>query len=228
MSLLKRVGKQALFYTCKGQIIVEAIKERMQKHPEIYTFVLLPTICSNERNVLVILGPGGIELLRREKGTSFVERDKNGVLYREQLQYSNRMEFLITKELGNITFPICAELLEPLYYSKMIEEGNADFIVTPSFSPGYQAFEKTLKKGEAAMTLGVWVNCCSAKAVSRAEKVPEVLAAVQLPEVNDKSCVQQIEPKCNFTCSGEVCYFDITIIYQKKKFYIQFNHCMCA
>lgn len=208
--------------------IVNNIKARMQQQPEIYTFVLLPTICRDDKNVLVVLGPGGIELLRRDKGTAFIEQDEDGECYREQLKYNNKMELLITKELGNIAFPICAELLEPQYYAKMLEEGHADFIIIPSFSPGYRAFEKTLRKGEAAMTLGLWINCCSAKEISRNGKVPEVLAAIQLPDASDNNCVHQIEPKCSFTCSDEICYFDITIIYQKERFYIKCNHCMRA
>lgn len=209
--------------------VLEAIKEKMRMHPEIYSFVLLPTICGSERNVLVILGPGGVELMHKDKGTAFIEEDEYGESYRERLQYNNQIELLITKELGNIAFPICAELLEPMYYSKMMEEGHADFIITPSFSPGYQAFIKTLKKGEAAMTLGLWVNCCSAKNVSRNGKVPEVLAAVQIPtNTNDDECVQQIKPQCDFACSDEICYFDITIVYQNKRFYVQFEHCICA
>lgn len=58
--------------------IVNEIKVRMQKHPEIYTFVLLPTMCCDEKNVLVVLGPGGVELLRRDKGTSFMEQNEDG------------------------------------------------------------------------------------------------------------------------------------------------------
>lgn len=208
---------------------LKEIKKRMQKHPEIYSFVLLPTICGGEKNKLIVLGPGGTELLLKEKGTAFIEQDESGESYRERLQYSNQMDLLITKELGNIAFPICAELLEPQYYSKMIEEGHADFIITPSFSPGYQAFMKTLKKGEAAMTLSLWVNCCSAKAVSRNGRVPEVVAAVQLPSsTNDNESVQQIKPQCDFVCSDEICYFDITIVYQNQRFYVQFEHCICA
>lgn len=208
--------------------IVSIIKAKMREHPEICTYVLLPTICGGEKNVLVVLGPGGIEMFRRDKGTSFILQDENGESYKEQLQYKNQIELLITQELGNIAFPICAELLEPLYYSKMIEEGHADFIISPSFSPGYQAFEKTLKKGEAAMTLGLWVNCCSAGGISRNGKVPETLAAVQLPYTNDENCVRKIKPECNGNCGDEVCYFDVTIIYRRQMFYVQFEHCMCA
>ncbi|MDE6601497.1 MAG: hypothetical protein K2K90_04925 [Lachnospiraceae bacterium] len=46
---------------------LSGIKSKMREHPEICTFVIAPTICADGTNVLVVLGPGGVECLRHKK-----------------------------------------------------------------------------------------------------------------------------------------------------------------
>lgn len=197
-------------------------------HPEYCTFVLLPTYCANGHNTLVVLGPGGVELLHQNKGTAFVLRENDSPPKKEYLEYSNRINVLITQELGNIVFPICAELLEPIRYNKLVDAAHADTILCPSFSPGYNAFASTFLKGIAPMLLSLWINTCSAKSVSCNGKIPSTLGIVQLPVSNPQEAFHEFNQPCNGHCSDSVCYLDISIYYQDDKFYISGKWAKCA
>ena len=208
--------------------IVDAIKQRMEMHPEYTTFVLLPTYCTNGHNTLVVLGPGGIEMLRQNKGTSFVLRKNDSSSKREYLEYSNHINVLITQELGNIVFPICAELLERMHYDKLVDVAHADTILCPSFSPGYNAFASTFLKGIAPMLLSLWINTCSAKSVSLNGKIPSTLGIVQLPVTVPTKALQEYKQPCNGHCTDCVCYLDLSIYYQDDKFHINGTWANCA
>lgn len=209
--------------------IVEQVKDRMKIHPEYCTFVLLPTICNGERNTLIVLGPGGVEILRQDKGTPFILRDNRGERKKEGFQYTNKMHVLITKELGNVAFPICAEVLDPSYYHVLADVARVDTVLCPSFSPGIGAFRKTLVKGLASMLLSVWVNTCSAKCVSANGQVPEVLGIVQLPDAKvEEEPLHEIRRRCQGQCFPEVCYFEAFIKYQNAKFQVESMHYCCA
>ena len=109
--------------------ILNRIKEKMREWPENYTFVAAPTICSDGRNVLVVLGPGGVECLRQEKTAPAILLTKDGRQEREELCYTNQVHLLITRELGLMAFAICAELLDPDYYRLIVDTVLADTII---------------------------------------------------------------------------------------------------
>lgn len=222
-----------VFPECLGtDEIVDGIKQRMRAHPEIFTLVILPTICENEKNTLIVLGPGGTECLKHNKTTPFILIDENNLERREQLKYDNHIPVLLTKELGMMVFPICAEFLDPGCYKAMTEAAMADTIICPSFSPGVQAFADTMIKGTSMKILQFYVNTCSAKKVSRNETVAEPLGMVELPYIKQRGGDQaiplfKIEKKCTGSCHTMLCYFNITITYDKKaeKFSMETSHC---
>lgn len=211
-----------------SESVLQEIKSRMQEHPECCSFVVVPTICHNGKNTLVVLGPGGIECLRQEKTTPAILITKDGKAEREDLIYGNQVHLLITQELGLVAFAICAELLDPDYYRLLVDTALVDTIVCPSFSPGVKAFHDTLLKGTAAKLLEVYVNSCSAKAVSRIGEVAEPLGYIHVPDTETEYCIQGIQRECQGTCAEEICYFDILITYKDKKFSIVSIHRQCA
>lgn len=224
-----------VFTECLGTIeIVEEVKQRMRRHPEICTFVVLPTICEKDQNKMIVLGPGGIECLRHNKATPFILLDEGNVGRREQLEYENHISVLITEELGMIVFPICAEFLEPGYYKAMTEIAMADMVICPSFSPGVQAFIDTMLKGSPLKLLQLYVNTCSAKEISRNRRVAEPLGMVQLPYVAQKGNQQEsplikMKKECEGNCVDALCYFHISISYDKNslRFDVKKEHCHC-
>lgn len=223
-----------VFTECLGtRETVEEIKGRMRMWPEVCTFVILPTICENDKNTLIVLGPGGTECLRHHKATPFILIGKDKVSRREQLEYDNRIPVLITKELGMVVFPVCAEFLDPEYYKVMTEIAMATTVICPSFSPGIQAFIDTMKKGTPIKLLQLYINTCSAKEVSRKGTVAEPLGMVQLPYITlkgneQKSSLIEMQKQCKDNCSDMLCYFDILISYNlnSQAFDIKTKHCV--
>lgn len=211
-----------------SESILQVIKSRMQEHPECCSFVVLPTICHNGKNILVVLGPGGIECLRQEKTTPAILITKDGKAEREDLVYGNQVHLLITQELGLIAFAICAELLDPDYYRLIVDTALVDTIVCSSFSPGVAAFHDTLLKGTAAKLLELYINSCSAKAVSRKGAVAEPLGYIHVPDAETEYCIQGVQRECQDICAEEICYFDVLITYKDKKFSIASVHRRCA
>lgn len=209
--------------------VVREIKIRMRKHPECTTIVLLPTICKDGENTLIILGPNGTECLRQNKLSSFILIDDEGNRVREELVYDNKIHLVNTRELGIIAFPICADLLDPKYYHAITEVAMADTIICPSCSPGITAFTETLNKGMPLKILQIYLNTCSAKGVSRNGKVSDVVGIIQLPD-KAKTVNEEIRRECGGICEVEYCYFDINIFYRGSKFTIEtaYVHGKCA
>lgn len=209
--------------------LVDEIKDRMRIYPNYCTIVILPTICKDNINRLIVLGPGGVTCLQHDKAVPFILSGKDGIERKEQLRYDNRIPVLITQELGMVAFPICAEYIDPDYYRAMVEDVMINTIVCPSLSPGIQAFKETMEKGKALKLLQLYINTCSAKAVSRkTQDVPEPLGMVQLPYSDQCSPLCEIERDCNNECSKTMCYFDIKISYKDQMFYLEKTHCLCA
>lgn len=209
--------------------LVEQIKKKMRLFPERCTFVLLPTICKNEENRLLVLGPGGVEVLSCVKGTPFILYDEKGIRQREQLKYSNEVHILITRELGNVAFPICAEFLDPDFYDVLVRTARVNTIFCQSFSPGIEAFKKTLVKGLAGMLLSFWLNCCSAQYISANKMISDTISIIQLPDTSvGENSLQEIKRECNGQCKGKICYFEIKIEYKKNHFHMSGRYCDCA
>lgn len=211
-----------------SESILQAIKSRMREHPECCSFVVAPTICCDGRNTLVVLGPGGVECLRQEKTTPAILITEDGKNEREDLVYGNQVHLLITQELGLIAFAICAELLDPDYYRLLVDTALVDTIICPSFSPGVAAFRDTMLKGTPAKLLELYVNSCSAKAVSRNGKVAEPLACIQVPSAENEYCMRDIPRECQGICAEEICYFDVLVTCKDNKFSIVGVHRRCA
>lgn len=211
-----------------SESILQAIKIRMREYPDRCTFVVVPSICRDGKNTLVVLGPGGIECLRQEKTTPAILVTKDGKAEREDLVYGNQVHLLITQELGLIAFAICAELLDPDYYRLLIDTAFADTIICSSFSPGVVAFRDTMMKGTPAKLFEVYVNSCSAKAVSRKGEVAEPLGCIHVPNEESEYCIRDIERECQGICAGGICYFDVLITYKDKKFSVVGVHRRCA
>lgn len=209
--------------------LVDVIKERMRIYPNYCTIVVLPTICKDNINRLIVLGPGGVTCLQHDKAVPFILSGKDGIERREQLLYDNHIPVLITRELGMVAFPICAEFIDPDYYQTMVEDVMINTIVCPSFSPGVQAFKETMEKGRALKLLQLYINTCSAKVVSRKKQdVPEPLGMVQLPYSDQCTPLCELGRICNNECSKTMCYFDIRISYKDQMFYLVKAHCLCA
>lgn len=151
--------------------LVNEVKERMSIYPDYCTIVVLPTICKDNINRLIVLGPGGVTCLQHDKAAPFILSGEDGIERREQLKYTNRIPVLITQELGMVAFPICAEFIDPDYYRVMMEDAMINTIICPSLSPGIQAFKDTLEKGKVSKILQLYINTCSAKAVSRKNRM---------------------------------------------------------
>lgn len=212
--------------------IAVQIKKKMRGHPEYHSFVLLPTICENGSNALIVLGPGGVEVLRHEKAAPFILIGEEDVEQIESLDYKKEIHLLMTKELGLVAFVICAELLDPVFYHILTNVAMVDTIICPSFSPGINAFKNTMLKGIAPRIMQIYINTCSAKAVSRSGQVSDELVLVQVPNIernkeNDIP-VMYVKRECGGDCKEATCYFDIAIIYQDKQFTIESMHCVCA
>lgn len=201
--------------------LVEDIQNVMRQQPEIYTFVLLPTICGGKQNILTVLGPGGIKFTEQRKVTPFFMRDEEGVYSREYLEYGNVIRVLISRELGNIVFPICADFLDTSYYHAACDVVMADTVLCPSLSPGNKAFEKQLIKGLSTTMLGVWINSCSAKAISTRHTVPEPVFVVQLPNDDVQDGLHFVNRICGGTCRENYCYIDIEIAHKNNRFVLE-------
>jgi predicted amidohydrolase len=210
------------------ETVLNEIKSRMREYPERCCFVVTPTICRDGKNTLVVLGPGGIECLQQEKTTPAILVTKDGREEREDLSYEKQVHVLVTHELGLVAFAICAELLDPDFYHLIVDTLQADTIICPSFSPGIVAFHDTLLKGAAAKILQLYINTCSAKEVSKKGAVAEPLGFVQVPYSDRKYHLWDIKRECQGRCSDKICYFDILITYQDKKFYVTATHERCA
>lgn len=211
------------------QQVIDKIKCKMRMFPERCTLVLLPTTCKNEENRLLVLGPGGVEVLSCVKGTPFILYDDKGIRQREQLKYSNEVHILITQELGNVAFPICAEFLDPDFYDVLVRTGRVNTIFCQSFSPGIGAFKNTLVKGLAGMMLSFWLNSCSAKRISARKTISKTISIVQLPDASiGEEPLYEIRQECGEHCMDGLCYFEIKIKYTEKHFQVESRHCSCA
>lgn len=208
--------------------LVNEVKERMSIYPDYCTIVVLPTICKDNINRLIVLGPGGVTCLQHDKAAPFILCGDDGIERREQLKYTNRIPVLITQELGMVAFPICAEFIDPDYYQTMVEDAMINTIICPSLSPGIQAFKDTMEKGKVSKILQLYINTCSAKAVSRKKQVPEPLGMVQLPYAKQSIPLYEMERTCNDKCSKTMCYFDIRIAYRDQMFYLEKACHLCA
>lgn len=204
--------------------LIVRIRERMREHYDYTTIVALPTVCRDGSNRLTVLGPGGVDCFSSNKLTPFIHEDKLGEKQREALKYDNNINLLITKELGIIAFPICADMLDPGYYEAVANVARADTIICQSFSPGINAFKDTMKKGEPLSILEFYVNTCSAKEISRCEEVPDDVAMVLLPCGKDGSRLNVFRRECMGECPGPVCYFDITVTCQNNIFEVEHTH----
>lgn len=204
------------------------IKDKMREHPEFCTFVMAPTICADGSNVLVVLGPGGVECLRHKKTSPAILVTEDGREEREDLLFDRQVHLLITHELGLVAFPICAELLDPDFYRLIVNAVLVDTIICASFSPGVKAFHDTLLKGTAARLLQLYINTCSAKTVSRNGQVALPLGFVQVPCSDEEFQIRTVDRECMGECSKGICYFDITIIYKDKEFHVESLHKRCA
>lgn len=207
---------------------LSGIKCKMRERPELCTFVVAPTICCDGTNMLVVLGPGGIECLRQKKTTPAILITKDGKAEREDLIFGNEVHLLITHELGLTAFPICAELLDPDYYRLIVNTALVDTIICASFSPGVSAFHDTILKGTAAKLLQLYINTCSAKAVSRSGRVMPPIGFVHVPCSDEEFQIRNMEWECMGECPRGICYFDITIIYKDKIFQVESIHRKCA
>lgn len=201
--------------------LIPAIKDRMRRHPEYCTFVLLPTICENGSNTLVVLGPGGVNCLSHGKTTPFILIDKDEMAQREELNYDRKIHLLITEELGLVVFAICAELLDPTFYHAITSVARADTIICPSFSPGINAFKETFLKGMTLKMLQVYVNTCSAKNISRNGTAPKEVAMVQTPYAEKQLPLKTFSRDCTGQCSNTICYFDLNISYKNECFVVE-------
>lgn len=219
-----------VFPECLGtEGLLRKIRAHMALHPEYCTLVVLPTICNGTENLLIVLGPGGVECLRHKKSVPFIHSDENDIERSECLKYDNHIPILITSELGMVAFPICAEFLDPMYYRAMVDDGLVDTIICPSFSPGSQAFVKTITKGTASGLLQLYINTCSGKSVSKkGQDVPEPIGIVQLPYTKETSPLYRLERSCGNNCSATICYFDISIAYDGKTFLVERHRFLCA
>lgn len=204
------------------------IKSKMREHPEVCTFVIAPTICADGANVLVVLGPGGVECLRHKKTSPAILITGDGRAEREDLLFDRQVHLLITQELGLVAFPICAELLDPDFYRLIVNAVLVDTIICASFSLGVSAFHDTLLKGTAARLLQLYINTCSAKAVSRNGQIALPLGFVQIPCSDEKFQIRPMDWECMGECPRGICYFDVTIIYKDQKFYVESIHKKCA
>ncbi|MBQ2802859.1 MAG: hypothetical protein IJF07_03065 [Lachnospiraceae bacterium] len=208
--------------------VLEAIKDKMRMRPDCMTLVFVPTICKDGMNRLVVLGPGGVEVISKSKETPFILRDKDGNSKVEHLHYTNEVHVLITRELGNVAFPICSDLLDPFYYSLLLNVAHVNTILCPSCSPGIEAFKNTMLKGLASMLLSVWINTCSAKEVSNKGTISDTLGLVQLPKATDLGALYEINRMCQNGRCNATCYFDVTIEYKNNQFYVESSHFLCA
>ncbi len=93
---LKRYS-MIIFTECLGtEKMVDEIRKRMRIHPDYCTIVVLPTICRDNINRLIVLGPGGVTCLHHDKAAPFILSDENGIERRECLRYDNYIPILIT------------------------------------------------------------------------------------------------------------------------------------
>lgn len=207
--------------------MLSEVKKRMRKNPEYCTFVLLPTICKNGYNTLNVLGPGGVLCIRHNKSTPFILVDEDGIAQREDLDFDRRIHLLFTEELGVVAFPICAEMLDSMYYHAVINVARADTIICPSFSPGIRAFKNTMLKGAPLNLLQIYLNTCSAKYVSRKGEISDEIVMVQLPFVEGDVPLKIFKRECKGMCSKNTCYFELAISYENEVFVVEGFH-KCA
>lgn len=207
--------------------LVKRIQNIMRNNPQKQALVILPSVCKEKRNTLTVLGPGGIHILEEDKQTPFILRGNDGELSREILDYNNVIHILISKELGNIAIPICAELLEPECYGVFTNIGMVNTIICSSFSPGNNAFKTQLIKGLSLKLLSFWINTCSAEKYSLKKEVPEPLFLIQLPDANPDNPLIYEERRCDGTCAKEKCYIEVEVVYEEGHFRIDHMQHQC-
>ena len=207
--------------------ILTGIQEIMKKSPDYRSLVFLPTFYEEGRNKEIVLGPNGRLIHEQHKITAFNAIQK-GKTIQEDILPGDTIKILLVEGLGAVTTPICMDLLEREESKLLHEQITANTIICPSFSPGIQAFQDALAKGQAPHTLELWLNTCSAHDTSlfAHDYGFENIGMVHLPETPTGQETHRFDcmRRCGGICSEKLCYFNISLQYIDNKFHINGIH----
>ena len=210
-----------------SRYILKEIQSIMADFPQRASLVFLPTFYEEGKNKEIVLGPGGYPVHEQHKIVAFNVL-QNGKAIQEDIIPGDSVKILLAEGLGAIATPICMELIEREGAGLLHEQITANTIICPSFSPGIQAFQDALAKGNASHTLELWLNTCSAHNTDffAHDYGFEKVGMIHLPEVPVEQSIHRFDciRKCNGICSDELCYFNITLKYIDNKFHINGIH----
>lgn len=133
----------------------------------------------------------------------------------EDIISDNIIHILHIDGIGRITFPICADLLNPDYRQILIQQLGSTLILCPSFSKGTNEFIHALGQGDSFGCHIIWCNSCASTHMHREEKYKTELrenvccAGVSGQYHNYSTIKPQIG--CNGVCAKNSCLFYIDI-----------------
>lgn len=103
------------------------------------------------------------ESFRQQKQNPYFENEGNLAGKVEDIESDNKICVLHMRDVGRITFPICADLISDEYRKILIDKLGSTLILCPSFSKGFDAFIKLTNIGIASGCRIVWCNSCAVR-----------------------------------------------------------------
>lgn len=178
----------------------------------------------NTNNLYVVYGSSGLLKEKPEpswiqqKNTPYTEeREESGkqISEVEDIVSDNVIHVLHIEGIGRITFPICADLLNPDYRQILIQQLGSTLILCPSFSKGTNEFIHAIGQGDSFGCHIIWCNSCVTAHMHSEEKYKKGLkeniccAGISGQYHNYNTIKSQI--KCNGVCAKDSCLFYIDI-----------------
>ncbi len=178
----------------------------------------------NTNNLFVVYGSNGLLKEKPEpswiqqKNTPYTEEREEADIQVgevEDIISDNIIHVLHIDGIGRITFPICADLLNPQYRQILIQQLGSTLILCPSFSKGSNDFIHALGQGDTYGCHIVWCNSCVSAHLHGEEKYRMELkknvccAGIAGQNHGYKTINPQIN--CDGVCARNSCLFYIDI-----------------
>ncbi len=228
------LGHKEVLDKCLYQLAVQSV-ENIAGRVEM---ILLPSLWSvkegagkspwkqgrNTNNLFVVYGSSG--LLKEKPEPSWIQQKNNP--YTEERETSdiqvsevediisdNVIHVLHIEGIGRITFPICADLLNPQYRQILIEQLGSTLVLCPSFSKGSNDFIHALGQGDTFGCHIVWCNSCVSAHLHSEEKyrmeLRENVCCAGLAGQNHRYNTIKPQISCDGVCARNSCLFYIDI-----------------
>ncbi len=173
--------------------------------------IVTPSFWNNKDNYISVYLKSGRFVGNQHKQYCF-EYKQDGEVYAEDLRQAPKEILLIhIPGWGRIVFPICVDLLVPVYRDILSRILKADLIICPSYSAGTTQFGNASGTVRDFGTRLMWFNSCSAlrDITDKPKNIGYISVPVSEPD-NLDNLVHQLIPQCKGKC-GSPCLFEATI-----------------